>query len=245
MEPTRPVDPPMECAGTPTVIAVHSSDTTSGDNTMTTASQASTTSQSLGNGSGGVAEIAPSEAQRRLQQAQSILVDVREPDEHARERIAGSRLMSLSRFDREQVAAWIKPGQSVILHCRSGRRSADACRMAASLADRGIAVVSLSGGIEAWKAASLPVSCDARAPAISIMRQVQLVIGACVLTGCALAWFVDPRFIAVPAFFGAGLAFAGATGTCALASVIGSMPWNRVVQSGGSCCGGSCNNEGG
>jgi len=182
--------------------------------------------------------VTPAEAARLVDRGEAFIVDVREPDEHR-------RVMPLSRFDREQVAAWIKPGQSVILHCRSGRRAADACRMAASLADRGITVVSLAGGIEAWKAASLPVSCDARAPAISIMRQVQLVIGACVLTGCALAWFVDPRFIAVPAFFGAGLAFAGATGTCALASVIGSMPWNRVVQSGGSCCGGSCNNEGG
>ncbi|MFM7480795.1 MAG: rhodanese-like domain-containing protein [Planctomycetota bacterium] len=192
-----------------------------------------------GKHSGGVLELAPHDAQRRLQQGQAILVDVREPDEHARERIEGSRLMPLSRFDIGQLATWIKSGQRVIVHCKSGRCSADACRMAATLADRGIEVVSLAGGIEAWKAASLPVTCSKKAPAISIMRQVQLVIGACVLGGSALAWFVDPRFIAIPAFFGAGLAFAGATGTCALASLIGWMPWNRIDRSGGSCCSGS------
>jgi len=189
---------------------------------------------------GGVPEIALHEAQRRLQQAQAILIDVREPDEHARERIEGSRLMPLSRFDLEQLATWVKPGQSVIIHCKSGRRAADACRMAAALVDRGVGVASLAGGIDAWKAASLPVAFDAKAPAISTMRQVQLVIGVCVLAGSALAWFIDPRFILIPAFFGAGLTFAGASGTCALAAVIARMPWNRVSRAGSCCSSGSC-----
>lgn len=202
-------------------------------------SSISVAAASFGKNPSGVPELAPHDAQRRIQQGQAILIDVREPDEHARERIAGSRLMPLSRFDCEQLATWIKSGQSVIVHCKGGRRSEDACRMAATLAGRGMEVVSLAGGIEAWKASRLPVTCSAKAPAISIMRQVQLVIGACVLGGSALAWFVDPRFIAIPAFFGAGLAFAGATGTCALASLIGWMPWNRLDRSGGSCCTGT------
>jgi CHASE2 domain-containing sensor protein len=72
------------------------------------------------------------------------------------------------------------------------------------------------------------------------MRQVQLVIGLCVLAGSALAWFVDPRLVAIPAFFGAGLTFAGASGTCALATMIGWMPWNKAAKSGASCTTGSC-----
>jgi len=69
---------------------------------------------------------------------------------------------------------------------------------------------------------------------------VQMVIGLSVLAGSALTWFVDPRFIAVPAFFGAGLTFAGASGTCALASLLGMMPWNKAAMSSGSCSTGSC-----
>jgi len=98
----------------------------------------------------------------------------------------------------------------------------------ASAAPAELAIFSMAGGLEAWKAASLPVEVNRAAPSMSIMRQVQLVIGVCVLTGSALAWFVHPAFLAVPAFFGAGLTFAGASGTCALAALIGLLPWNRV-----------------
>lgn len=99
----------------------------------------------------------------------------------------------------------------------------------------------LGGGIEAWKKAGLPTVVNTGVSRISVMRQVQLVIGVSVLVGSALAWFVDPRFVAIPAFFGAGLTFAGATGTCALASLIARLPWNRVATAAlssdsASCC---------
>ena len=38
---------------------------------------------------------------------------------------------------------------------------------------------------------------------------------------------VSPWFLAVPAFVGGGLTFAGATGTCGMALVLLKMPWNR------------------
>lgn len=185
-------------------------------------------------------EADPAQVREWMQSGACVLVDVREPDEHARERISGSRLVPLSRFDAAQVEALIGPGKIVVMHCKSGRRSADACRLAARLGDKGVQVYSMAGGIEAWKKAALPVACDAKAPGISVMRQVQMVIGASVLAGCALAWFADPKFLVIPAFFGAGLLFAGASGTCALASIIGKMPWNRVNAAGTSCSAGVC-----
>jgi hypothetical protein len=36
-------------------------------------------------------------------------------------------------------------------------------------------------------------------------------------------------FFALSGFVGAGLVFAGVTGTCGLASLLGVMPWNRRV----------------
>jgi rhodanese-related sulfurtransferase len=191
-------------------------------------------------GQGGLGEVGPREVQDMLARGEAILVDVREPDEHARERIPGSRLVPLSRFDPQQAATGLKFGQALVLHCRSGRRSADAARMAASLGEEGLRVVNMSGGIEAWKSAGLAVEVNRAAPKMSVMRQVQLAIGAGVLTGSALAWLVHPGFIALAAFFGAGLVFAGLTGTCGLATVIGKLPWNRGAGGSASCASGSC-----
>jgi hypothetical protein len=47
-----------------------------------------------------------------------------------------------------------------------------------------------------------------------------------------LAAFVSPWFLILPAFLGAGLTFAGLTGTCGMASALGMMPWNRRAESG-------------
>jgi rhodanese-related sulfurtransferase len=185
-------------------------------------------------------EATPAQVRQWLQRGEAVLIDVREPDEFAREHIAGANLLPLSRFDPAQVRAKAKPEQRIVMQCRSGRRSADACRMAAPLAASGVQIFSLVGGIEAWKKENLPVEVNTAVSGISVMRQVQLVIGLCVLTGSVLAWFVDPRFLAIPAFFGAGLTFAGASGTCALATMIGWMPWNRAGKGGASCATGSC-----
>lgn len=186
------------------------------------------------------AEVAPMDAHLWLRSGEAVLIDVREQDEHARERIPGAKLLPLSRFDPSQLREFAGPGRKIVLHCRSGRRSADAQRMAAPLTESGATVLSMAGGIEAWKREALPVEVNTRVSGVSVMRQVQMVIGIGVLAGSALAWFVNPAFIAIPAFFGAGLTFAGATGTCALATLIGKMPWNRSRHSGSSCSTGSC-----
>jgi rhodanese-related sulfurtransferase len=185
-------------------------------------------------------EVAPQEVARWLQAGECVLIDVREPDEHARERIPGARLLPLSKFDPQQAVAVAGAARRVVMHCRSGRRSADACRLSASLERSGIGVYSMSGGIEAWKAQSLPVDVNAGVTKLSVMRQVQLVIGLSVLAGSVLTWFVDPRFVVIPAFFGAGLTFAGATGTCGLAALLAWMPWNRARSGTTSCSTGSC-----
>ncbi len=186
-----------------------------------------------------LAEVAPAQAQQWLSKGEAVLIDVRETDEHAREHIHGAQLLPLSRFGAAQAAALAKPGQRIVLHCKGGKRSADACRLAASLAGPDRPIYSLTGGIEGWKSAGLPVEVNTSVSGISVMRQVQLVIGLGVLTGSALTWLVHPGFIVVPAFFGAGLTFAGASGTCALATVMGKMPWNKAAR-GVSCATGGC-----
>lgn len=182
-------------------------------------------------------EVDAQTVDRWMREGNCVLIDVREADEHARERIAGSTNLPLSSFRPSQLP--VAHGQRVVLHCKSGRRSSDALRLAdtadSPLARFGVAAFSMAGGIEAWKRAGLAVEVDRRAPAMSVMRQVQLIIGAGVLLGSILAYLVHPAFVGIAAFFGAGLVFAGATGTCGLAAVLARMPWNR-----GGACGTAC-----
>jgi rhodanese-related sulfurtransferase len=173
-----------------------------------------------------VAEIDPRDAQTALSRGECVLVDVREADEHARERIAGSVLLPLSALTPQQVNAL--GANRVAIHCKSGRRGADAVARCAGLAAAGITVVHVRGGIEAWKAAGLPTIVDTARPRISVMQQTQIVIGTCVFAGTALGFLVHPGFLAIPAFMGAGLVFAGTTGFCGMAVAIGKLPWNRV-----------------
>jgi rhodanese-related sulfurtransferase len=86
----------------------------------------------------------------------------------------------------------------------------------------------VEGGLDAWRKAGLPVQEDRRQP-IEVMRQVQIAAGSLVLLGVLLGAFVAPGFYALSGFVGAGLVFAGVSGSCALASLLRAMPWNRAA----------------
>jgi rhodanese-related sulfurtransferase len=160
------------------------------------------------------------EAARRRLADGALLVDVREPDEHARVRIPGAQLVPLGRIGGQRLG----DAGGVVFHCRSGARTcANAERLAAAAA--GPAWL-LDGGIEAWERAGLPVVRDLRAP-LELMRQVQIVAGLMVLTGVVLAWLVAPPWLGLAGFVGAGLLFAGITGWCGMARLLALMPWNR------------------
>jgi len=74
------------------------------------------------------------------------LIDVREPFEFEIARIAGAKLIPLDEMP-ERVDE-LHRAQTFIVHCHSGRRSAQAVRL---LKQRGFAnVYNLEGGIDAW-----------------------------------------------------------------------------------------------
>lgn len=153
----------------------------------------------------------------------AVLIDIRDRDEHARERIPVARNIPLSKLcDGDMQSS----GQPLIFHCKSGHRT----RMNAELllkASPG-AVHVLEGGIEGWKKAGMPVQVDRKQP-IEMMRQVQIAAGGLALLGAALGYAVHPAFYALSGAVGAGLLFAGLTGTCAMVRILKVMPWNRVA----------------
>jgi hypothetical protein len=59
------------------------------------------------------------------------------------------------------------------------------------------------------------------------MRQVQIAAGSMVVLGVVLGALVSPWLYLLAGFVGAGLVFAGITGTCGLARLLRVMPWNR------------------
>lgn len=157
---------------------------------------------------------------RRLIDAGAILVDIRELDEHARERVPAARHQPLSRLSSIDTHG----ATAVIFHCRSGHRTAGNSQRLAAAVDCDAYI--LDGGIDAWKKAGLTVMSDRRQP-IEIMRQVQITAGSLVLLGVALGVWVAPAYFALSAFIGAGLTFAGVTGWCGMAKLLAFMPWNR------------------
>ena len=166
--------------------------------------------------------ISAQDASRLLRDG-ATLVDVREPDEHARERIPGAHSLPLSQL--QDVELTVAKGQPVLFHCRGGARTAGNADRLAQKAGNCEAYI-VEGGLDAWKKAGLPVAMDRRQP-LELMRQVQIAAGSMVVLGVVLGVTVSPLFYAVSGFVGAGLVFAGATGTCGLASVLRLMPWNR------------------
>lgn len=169
-------------------------------------------------------DVAPDVLEQWARQGDTVIVDVREDFEHAEERIDGAELMPLSKFDPAALRAR-HGGRRVVFHCRSGRRSADAAGRYAAAGEK---VFHLAGGIEAWKASGRPVIKPKKANRIPVMRQVQIVAGSLVAVGVALGAFVHPAFLALPGFVGCGLVFAGISGWCGMAMLLGRMPWNRV-----------------
>ena len=170
--------------------------------------------------------ITPPEARRRLNEGSAVLVDIREPLEHAREAIPGAQLCPLSQLDRETLSTLAgENAQAIIFHCQGGRRTSDnADRLrACSLPETYL----LEGGLAGWKSAGYPTRIDRTRP-IELQRQVQIAAGSLILLGLLLAWIVSPFFVGLTAFVGLGLVFAGLSGWCGMARLLAVLPWNRL-----------------
>ncbi len=96
-----------------------------------------------------VREIGVRELERKIAAgAQLLLVDVREPWEHALAALPGSLLVPLGELPERIDEVAPEPGALVVAYCHHGVRSRGAAAIleAAGVRD----VVSLAGGIDAW-----------------------------------------------------------------------------------------------
>ncbi len=98
-----------------------------------------------------VEELSPAQVHQALLRNAIILIDVREQLEFQAERIEGALFHPLSGFNPAALPVGDRP---LVLHCRSGARSATAV---ARCIEAGVAVTAhMKGGIQAWKQAGYP-----------------------------------------------------------------------------------------
>lgn len=160
------------------------------------------------------------------------LIDVRTPAEFETVHIEFARNVPLDRLDPAHFAPSAGSTEPLYVICRTGNRAQQAAlKLEAAGRPR---VINVEGGIEAWEQAGLPVVRGRKS--MSLERQVRIAAGSLVLVGSALGYFVHPAFIALSAFIGAGLVFAGVTDTCGMAMLLARMPWNRRGPSSGAAC---------
>jgi len=98
--------------------------------------------------------ISPKVAYEMVQNDDNVtLLDVRTIEEFKKDgKIAGAKLIPLQVLS--QNLKMIDKSKKVLVYCRSGSRSVTASRL---LGNEGFTVINMSGGINSWKASSLPV----------------------------------------------------------------------------------------
>ncbi len=157
---------------------------------------------------------------------QAVLVDVREPAEYETQHIVGAHLLPLGKICAGELPVY--DGKKLVIHCRKGGRGGAACQKLEA-EGHNAEIYNLEGGIEAWEVAGLPTASAGRA-VLPLDRQVQITVGSIILFSIIGSQVFDARLIYLAGLIGAGLLFAGLSGTCMLARLLAKMPWNRAKK---------------
>jgi rhodanese-related sulfurtransferase len=181
-----------------------------------------------------VPTISPRQLADLCERSRIELIDVRTPVEYREFHVAAARNVPLDKLDPAALmqARTGSKEEPLYVICRSGSRGRQACEkfLAAGFTN----VINVEGGTLAWAECGLPVMRGKKA--ISLERQVRIAAGLLVLLGALLGWLVHPAFVALSAFVGAGLIFAGVTDTCGMGLFLARMPWNQVGDAPAQCC---------
>ena len=159
---------------------------------------------------------------QRKQNSGIPLIDVRTPAEYGSIHADGAMNHPMESLEMEKIP--FAKEQEIHVICQSGGRS---MKVSQKLEAAGFTnIVNIEGGTSAWHAARLPVVEGKKV--ISLERQVRIAAGSLVVIGAAVGQVVHPGGVALSAFIGAGLVFAGVADTCGMGMMIAKMPWNRA-----------------
>ncbi|WP_326593445.1 rhodanese-like domain-containing protein [Streptomyces sp. NBC_01294] len=102
----------------------------------------------------GPARVTPADAHQRARDEGAVLLDVRERAEWTAGHAPGAVHAPFSALLAGAALPRDAEGRSLMVICRSGHRSRQAARL---LTERGAEAVDVTGGMNAWAAAGLPV----------------------------------------------------------------------------------------
>ncbi len=171
--------------------------------------------------------ITPMQAFEWLSSGEALLIDVREPDEFKAEHIVYALSLPLGVVGNISDHLKIPKDRKVIFQCLKGARGKQACDIASNNVLSGYEIYNIDGGIDAWKAQSLPIISPSSGAGLSIFRQVQIIVGLLILAFILLGFAGIAIGFVIAGVFAGALAFAGVTGFCGLAMLLNKMPWNR------------------
>jgi rhodanese-related sulfurtransferase len=152
------------------------------------------------------------------------ILDVRTPAEFETSHIAGSYNVPLDVLEEHspRVARQLERDRDVVLICRSGQRSTKAQTLLREAGLVGGRV--LENGIIDWEGNGFAV--DRGTQRWDLERQVRLVAGSVVLSS-VLGSVAVPRLKWLAAAIGGGLTYAALSNTCAMATALSKLPYNR------------------
>lgn len=149
------------------------------------------------------------------------VVDVRTPAEFESAHIPGSFNVPLDILRSHEAEVVDSLDGDVVLVCRSGQRSTQAQQI---LNSAGTAARVLQDGIADWEQRGYAVNRGRQR--WDLERQVRLVAGSIVLTS-VVGSVAAPRAKWIAAAIGGGLTYAAVSNTCAMATVLSKLPYNR------------------
>jgi rhodanese-related sulfurtransferase len=103
-----------------------------------------------------ITEISPEDAASKLQNAEAIIVDVREKDEWDEEHIPHAIHLGRGTIELDVDEKVPDPNVTIICHCGGGGRSALAAESLQKMGYKNVR--SMAGGFKAWKSAGLPTT---------------------------------------------------------------------------------------
>ena len=113
----------------------------------------------FGTAMSGIIQINPRETVRMLNHEDAVLVDIRKPGDFGKGHILGAVNIPVDRIGEQQTEMAKYKGQSVIICCENGNDSIRAGRV---LKMPGFEkIFCIKGGLQAWRAANLPLARDA------------------------------------------------------------------------------------
>ncbi len=110
------------------------------------------------NSSDNITSVSAPEFDKEIKADSVVLLDVRTPQEYAEGHIDGALNINIQSDDfRQRAEKELSKDSTILIYCRSGRRSMEA---AGILSELGYKVVNLKGGIIEWKGDGLPVTTE-------------------------------------------------------------------------------------